>query len=125
MHLSIAVVGVFCLVTHSAVCCWHKEERNLYLDYKYKKISTMKILTVKEAVARVNKGERLEGVVLDESTTRQVNVRDALVLSMGGIVIPEQNIYYNDDEVDLLKSAIKEIYTTVLFLFYQKKLLFL
>ena len=85
----------------------------------------MKILTVKEAVARVNKGERLEGVVLDESTTRQVNVRDALVLSMGGIVIPEQNIYYNDDEVDLLKSAIKEIYTTVLFLFYQKNLLFL
>ncbi|MFZ4474636.1 MAG: hypothetical protein ACOYPR_05540 [Saprospiraceae bacterium] len=75
----------------------------------------MKILTVKEVVAQVNKGERLEGVVLDESTTPQVNVRDALVLSMGGIVIPDQNIYYNDDEVDLLKSAIKEIYTTVLF----------
>ena len=59
----------------------------------------MKVLNVKEAVEQVNKGERLEGVVLDESTTRQVNVRDALVLSMGGIVIPDQNIYYNDDEI--------------------------
>ncbi|MDX2133710.1 MAG: hypothetical protein SFV52_02955 [Saprospiraceae bacterium] len=59
----------------------------------------MNILTVKEAVERVNRGETLEGVVLDESTTRQVNVRDAMVLSMGGIVIPEENIYYNDADI--------------------------
>ena len=59
----------------------------------------MNVLTVKEAVERVNKGESLKGVVLDESTTRQVNVRDAMVLSMGGIVIPEQNIYYNDEDI--------------------------
>ena len=58
----------------------------------------MKVLTVKEAVERVDKGESLEGVVLDESTIKQVNVRDAMVLSRGGIVIPEQNIYYNDDD---------------------------
>lgn len=60
----------------------------------------MKVLTVKEAVERVNKGESLEGVVLDESTIRQVNVRDAMVLSRGGIVIPDQNIYYNDDDIE-------------------------
>ena len=60
----------------------------------------MNILTVKEAVERVNQGETLEGVVLDESTTRQVNVRDAMVLSMGGIVIPEENIYYNDADIE-------------------------
>ncbi|MBK8652416.1 MAG: hypothetical protein IPN20_00355 [Haliscomenobacter sp.] len=59
----------------------------------------MNVLTVKEAVERVNKGESLKDVVLDESTTRQVNVRDAMVLSMGGIVIPEQNIYYNDEDI--------------------------
>ncbi len=59
----------------------------------------MEVLTVKEAVDRVNKGKSLKGVVLDESTTRQVNVRDAMVLSMGGIVIPEQNIYYNDEDI--------------------------
>jgi hypothetical protein len=60
----------------------------------------MQVLTVKEAVERVNRGESLEGVVLDESTTRQVNVRDAMVLSRGGIVIPEQNIYYNDEDIE-------------------------
>ncbi len=60
----------------------------------------MKVLTVKEAVEWVNKGHNLEGVVLDESTIKQVNVRDAMVLARGGIVIPEQNIYYNDDEIE-------------------------
>lgn len=60
----------------------------------------MKVLTVKEAVEWVNRGNNLEGVVLDESTIKQVNVRDAMVLARGGIVIPEQNIYYNDDEIE-------------------------
>ncbi|MBK7336100.1 MAG: hypothetical protein IPJ00_07985 [Saprospirales bacterium] len=64
------------------------------------KIMAMKVLTVKEAVEWVNKGNNLEGVVLDESTIKQVNVRDAMVLARGGIVIPEQNIYYNDDEIE-------------------------
>ncbi len=61
---------------------------------------TMKVLTVKEAVELVNRGNNLEGVVLDESTIKQVNVRDAMILARGGIVIPEQNIYYNDDEIE-------------------------
>lgn len=60
----------------------------------------MEILTVKEAVERVNKGGNLKGVVLEESTIKQVNVRDAMVLSRGGIVIPEQNVYYNDEEIE-------------------------
>lgn len=60
----------------------------------------MKVLTIKEAVEKINRGGDLEGVVLDESTMKQVNVRDAMVLSKGGIVIPEQNIYYNDDEIE-------------------------
>lgn len=60
----------------------------------------MEVLTVKEAVERVNKGGNLKGVVLDESTIKQVNVRDAMVLSRGGIVIPEGNIYYDDNEIE-------------------------
>ena len=60
----------------------------------------MKILTVKEAVERVNKGGNLKGVVLDERTTKQVNVRDAMVLSRGGIVVPEENIYYDDGDIE-------------------------
>ena len=60
----------------------------------------MEILTVKEAVERVNKGGNLKDVVLDESTIKQVNVRDAMALSRGGIVVPEENIYYDDDEIE-------------------------
>ncbi|MFZ4474908.1 MAG: hypothetical protein ACOYPR_06940, partial [Saprospiraceae bacterium] len=61
---------------------------------------TMSVLTVKEAVEMVNKGETLKGVVLEESSIKQVNVRDALVLARGGIIIPEENIYYNDEEIE-------------------------
>lgn len=60
----------------------------------------MQILTVKQAVARVNKGQSLEGIVLEENSVKQVNVRDALVLARGGIVIPEQNIFYNDEDIE-------------------------
>ena len=59
----------------------------------------MEVLTVKEAVERVNNGGTLKGVVLDENSIKQVNVRDAMVLSRGGIVIPEQNIYYDDADI--------------------------
>ena len=71
-----------------------------YILKKNLKIRTMEVLTLEEAVQRVNSGGNLEGVVLDESTIKQVNVRDAMVLSRGGIVIPEQNIYYKDEEIE-------------------------
>jgi len=60
----------------------------------------MKVLTVEEAVERVNSGGNLEGVVLDENSLKQVNVRDAMVLSRGGIVIPEEHIYYDDTDIE-------------------------
>jgi hypothetical protein len=60
----------------------------------------MMVLTVEEAVARVQSGQNLEGVVLEENSMKQVNVRDAIVLSEGGIVIPEQNIYYDDADIE-------------------------
>ena len=60
----------------------------------------MKTLTVKEAVERVKRGETLEGISLDKNSLQQVNVRDAMVLSEGGIVIPEQNIYYDDTDIE-------------------------
>lgn len=60
----------------------------------------MKVLTVKEAVEWVNSGHTLEGVALEEGSRQQVNVRDAMVLSRGGIVIPEYNIYYDDADIE-------------------------
>ena len=60
----------------------------------------MEVLSVKKAVERVNKGGNLKGVVLDERTTKQVNVRDAMVLSRGGIVVPEEHIFYDDGDIE-------------------------
>ena len=60
----------------------------------------------------VNSGSDLEGVVLDESTTKQVNVRDALVLARGGILIPEQNIYYKDDDIEYDEDIDELVVTT-------------
>lgn len=60
----------------------------------------MIVLTVEEAVARVQNGQNLEGVVLEENSIKQVNVRDAMVLSEGGMVIPEQNVYYDDEDIE-------------------------
>jgi hypothetical protein len=59
----------------------------------------MKTLTVKEAVDRVKSGQNLEGIHLDKESLKQVNVRDAMVLNRGGIVVPEENLYYNDDDI--------------------------
>ncbi len=64
----------------------------------------MIVLTVEEAVARVQSGQNLEGVVLEENSMKRVNVRDAMVLSEGGMVIPEQNIFYNDDDIEYDKE---------------------
>lgn len=56
-------------------------------------------LTVKEAIEKVKKGGSLSGIVLDKNSIKQVNVQDAMLLSEGGIVIPEENIYYDDSEI--------------------------
>lgn len=60
----------------------------------------MKTLTIKEAVERVNSGKTLEGVVLNKASMLQVNVRDAMILSKAGIVIPEENLYYDDEDIE-------------------------
>lgn len=60
----------------------------------------MKILTIKEAVAHVNKGGNLKGIILEEKSLQQVNVQDAMVLASGGIVIPEERIYYDDADIE-------------------------
>lgn len=72
----------------------------------------MEVLTVKEAVERVIKGGNLKDVVLDENTIKQVNVRDAMELSRGGIVVPEENIYYDDDDEIEYDEDIDELVIT-------------
>ena len=48
-------------------------------------------------MARKNKN--LEGVAIEDLKETQVRAVDALVLAEYGIIIPEQNIYYSDDDI--------------------------
>ena len=43
--------------------------------------------------------ESLKGLVIADLNVTQVRPVDALVLADHGIMIPEQNIYYNDEEI--------------------------
>jgi len=58
----------------------------------------MKVKT-SEAIKMANDGKSLKGIVLEDINDVQVNVRDAMSLSREGIVIPEANMYYDDNDI--------------------------
>lgn len=58
----------------------------------------MKVKTA-EAIEMVKRGESLRHVILEDIDDVRVNVRDALILNRGGVVIPEVNLYYDDEEI--------------------------
>jgi hypothetical protein len=73
-------------------------------------------VTIEQAIEMAKNEESLEGVVIEHLEDRQVRAVDALALAEHGIVIPEQNIYYNDadiaydpdfDEVEWSKEPLK------------------
>ena len=56
-------------------------------------------LTVKQAIAVARNNESLEGLVIEDLQDTQVRAVDALALAEHGVLLPEQNIYYNDDDI--------------------------
>ena len=56
-------------------------------------------LKIEQAIEMARKNESLEGVVIEDLKETQVRAVDALILAEHGIVIPEQNIYYSDEEI--------------------------
>ncbi|MCO6488663.1 MAG: hypothetical protein J5I98_09615 [Phaeodactylibacter sp.] len=56
-------------------------------------------LKIEQAIEMARKNESLEGVVIEDLKETQVRAVDALILAEYGIVIPEQNIYYSDDDI--------------------------
>ena len=58
----------------------------------------MKVKT-NEAIKMANDGKSLKGIVLEDINDVQVNVRDAMSLSREGIVVPEANMYYDDNDI--------------------------
>lgn len=56
-------------------------------------------MKTEQALAMIKNGESLKGVVLEDLDTVQVSARDALSLARSGIVIPEQNVFYDDADI--------------------------
>ncbi|HMO41167.1 MAG TPA: hypothetical protein PKC76_18140 [Saprospiraceae bacterium] len=56
-------------------------------------------LRIEQAIEMARKNQSLEGVVIEDLKETQVRAVDALILAEYGIVIPEQNIYYNDEDI--------------------------
>ena len=54
---------------------------------------------VEQAIAMARNNESLKGLVIEDLMDTQVRAVDALTLAEHGIVLPEQNIYYNDDDI--------------------------
>lgn len=54
---------------------------------------------VKQAIAMARNNESLEGLVIEDLKDTQVRAVDALALAEHGVLLPEQNIYYNDDDI--------------------------
>ncbi|AEE50849.1 hypothetical protein [Haliscomenobacter hydrossis] len=54
---------------------------------------------VKQAIAMARNNESLEGLVIEDLQDTQVRAVDALALAEHGVLLPEQNIYYNDEDI--------------------------
>lgn len=58
----------------------------------------MKVST-SEAIRMANESMSLKDVVLEDINDVQISVKDALSLSRQGIVVPEANVFYDDDDI--------------------------
>lgn len=54
---------------------------------------------VKQVIAMARNNESLEGLVIEDLQDTQVRAVDALALAEHGVLLPEQNIYYNDEDI--------------------------
>lgn len=56
-------------------------------------------VNIEQAIERARNNESLEGVIIEYLKNTQIRAVDALILAEHGIVLPEQNIYYNDEDI--------------------------
>lgn len=54
---------------------------------------------MEQAIIMAKKNKSLEGVVIEDLKETQVRAVDALLLAEHGIVVPEQHIYYKDEDI--------------------------
>lgn len=58
----------------------------------------MKIKT-KKAIEMAKENKSLSGILIEDLNEVQVNAKDALALAEHGIIVPEQNLYYDDKDI--------------------------
>ena len=56
-------------------------------------------MKVEQALELIKDGKSIKGFVLEDLDTVQVSVRDALSFARAGVVIPEENVFYDDDDI--------------------------
>lgn len=56
-------------------------------------------LKIEQAIEMARQDKSLEGVIIEDLKETQVRAVDALVLAEYGIIVPEQNIYYKDEDI--------------------------
>ena len=59
----------------------------------------MPSISIHQAIEKAQKGESLEGFAIQDLAETQIKVKEALLLADYGIVVPEQNIYYDDKDI--------------------------
>lgn len=55
--------------------------------------------TIEHAIEMARKNESLKGIVIENLNDTQVSAANALLLAEQGVAIPEQNIYYDDNDI--------------------------
>ena len=58
-----------------------------------------KPMTTTEALDLLHQGQSVEDVVLLDLETQKLGFRDALLLTENGFVVPEENIVYQDSDI--------------------------
>lgn len=56
-------------------------------------------VTIEQAIEMARKNESLKGIVIENLNDTQVSAANALLLAEQGVAIPEQNIYYDDNDI--------------------------
>jgi hypothetical protein len=59
----------------------------------------MKVIDIEKAIALANAKHSLDGLAIKDLNETQVRAVDALALADQGVLIPEQNIIYRDEDV--------------------------
>lgn len=63
-------------------------------------LKAKKKMKVEQALELIRGGKSIKGIVLEDLDAVQVSVRDALSFARAGVVLPEENVFYDDEDIE-------------------------